>query len=70
MAIIPPTLPITKKHAVSGGNTHVSRQAAGLNYYCPICGEVSVQRERRPGGNDTCSNGYVYPSPFARKDMT
>ena len=30
--------------------------------YCPQCGGVGVQRERRIGGNDTCENGHVYPS--------
>jgi hypothetical protein len=30
--------------------------------YCPRCGAVGVQRERRMGGNDTCENGHTYPS--------
>ena len=30
--------------------------------YCPECGAKGVMRERRPNGNDKCSNGHVYPS--------
>lgn len=30
--------------------------------YCPTCGSPGVTRERRPNGNDTCSNGHTYPS--------
>lgn len=33
---------------------------------CPICGAAGVTRERRPGGNDRCSNGHTYPSAHAR----
>jgi hypothetical protein len=29
---------------------------------CPFCGADIVSRERRPDGNDTCSNGHVFPS--------
>lgn len=32
---------------------------------CPHCGAKCVKRERRPGGNDTCENGHVYPSSAA-----
>jgi HK97 family phage portal protein len=30
--------------------------------YCPRCGAPGVTRERRPDGNDRCSNGHTYPS--------
>lgn len=33
--------------------------------YCPLCGAPSVARERRPNGNDRCSNGHTYPSKTA-----
>ena len=29
---------------------------------CPHCGAKGVERERRPDGNDRCSQGHVYPS--------
>lgn len=32
---------------------------------CPLCGAFGVSRERRPGGNDTCERGHVYPSEKA-----
>ncbi len=32
---------------------------------CPHCGSPGVERERRPNGNDKCSNGHVYPSASA-----
>lgn len=34
--------------------------------YCPHCSAEGVQRERRPGGNDQCSRGHVYPSAAAK----
>jgi hypothetical protein len=30
--------------------------------YCPVCGAPGWLRERRPNGNDTCTNGHKYPS--------
>lgn len=32
---------------------------------CPWCGAAGILRERRPGGNDKCGNGHVYPSAEA-----
>jgi hypothetical protein len=32
---------------------------------CPHCGSPGVSRERRPGGNDACAEGHVYPSKAA-----
>jgi hypothetical protein len=29
---------------------------------CPICKSPSVGRERRPNGNDICTNGHTFPS--------
>lgn len=42
---------------------------AGAHPYgtCPECGAACAMRERRPGGNDTCVNGHVYPSSEAVK---
>lgn len=36
---------------------------------CPHCDGIIVQRERRPGGNDTCGKGHVFPSSAAVKDL-
>lgn len=33
--------------------------------YCPICGYLGQQRERRIDGNDKCINGHTYPSKNA-----
>lgn len=30
--------------------------------YCPVCGQEGKTRERRPGGNDRCLNGHLYPT--------
>lgn len=41
-------------------------EPAKSNYgYCPTCGAPGVERERRLNGNDTCTNGHVYPSAKA-----
>lgn len=37
--------------------------------YCPFCGAHGKTRERRPGGNDTCHNGHLYPSSKAMTDV-
>ncbi len=34
--------------------------------YCPHCLNRGVERERRPGGNDKCEGGHVYPSRVSR----
>lgn len=34
--------------------------------YCTQCGSPGLTRERRINGNDTCTNGHVYPSSLAR----
>lgn len=34
----------------------------GMYGYCPTCGALGVQRERRQNGNDTCEQGHTYPS--------
>ena len=33
--------------------------------YCPDCGAKGVTRERRPNGDDKCTNGHTYPSSTA-----
>lgn len=33
--------------------------------FCPECGAEGEVRERRPDGNDVCTNGHVYPSKTA-----
>lgn len=48
----------------SGGSP--SADAGGCYGICPVCGAQGKTRERRPGGNDTCENGHVYPSAKAR----
>lgn len=41
-------------------------QGEGSIYgYCPVCGAMGVNRERRPNGNDQCANGHTYPSAQA-----
>ncbi len=37
--------------------------------YCPACGAKGVTRERRPNGNDKCTNGHTYPSSTALKQQ-
>lgn len=37
--------------------------------YCPECGALGVMRERRPDGDDKCSNGHRYPSRSARASL-
>lgn len=32
---------------------------------CPTCGAPGISRERSPNGNDTCTNGHIYPSATA-----
>ena len=33
--------------------------------YCPRCGGLGINRERRLNGNDRCENGHSYPSSTA-----
>ena len=33
--------------------------------YCPVCYEPGVHRERRPNGNDRCTNMHIYLSANA-----
>lgn len=35
--------------------------------FCPICGKPGVTRERRPDGNDTCTNGHTYKSSASKE---
>ena len=37
--------------------------------YCPECGAPGVMRERKPDGDDKCSNGHRYPSRSARASL-
>lgn len=37
--------------------------------YCPECGAPGVMRERRPDGDDKCSNGHRYPSRSAHTSL-
>ena len=37
--------------------------------YCPECGAPGVTRERRPDGDDKCSNGHRYPSRSAHASL-
>lgn len=38
--------------------------------YCPHCGNPGINRERRIDGNDTCSEGHVYPSSHSKDYMS
>ena len=38
--------------------------------YCPHCGKPGISRERRINGNDTCSEGHVYPSTQSKDYMS
>jgi hypothetical protein len=42
--------------------------AKALYGYCPHCGLPGLSRERRPNGNDRCSQGHVYPSADALRE--
>ena len=49
--------------------TSVQRDFKETPYgWCPHCGSPGETRERRPDGNDECSNGHVYPSVSALKE--
>ena len=37
--------------------------------YCPECGAPGLTRERRPDGDDKCSNGHRYPSRSAHTSL-
>ena len=41
-------------------------------FFCPTCGAHTVERDRRPGGDDRCENGHVYPSfeALTQEDVT
>lgn len=34
--------------------------------FCPFCKAEGILREKRPNGDDRCSNGHSYPSSSAR----
>ena len=42
----------------------------GLSYapygFCPVCKSVGVSRERRPNGDDICTDGHRYPSTSSK----
>jgi hypothetical protein len=45
-------------------------QISNVYGYCPRCGALGITRERRPNGNDRCSNGHEYPTRDACKTNT
>ncbi len=40
----------------------IEQEPEAVYGYCPECGGKGVMRERRPNGNDKCTNGHTYPS--------
>lgn len=47
------------------GGGHVPAVPVAVYGYCPECGGAGVMRERRPNGDDKCTNGHKYPSAKA-----
>lgn len=45
--------------------TMAARDDAYRQAFVRHCGSPGVSRERRPGGNDACAEGHVYPSKAA-----
>lgn len=41
------------------------QESVAVYGYCPECGAKGVIRERRPNGNDKCTNGHTYSSSVA-----
>ena len=56
---------LAEQETVLPGGGHVPAVPVAVYGYCPECGGVGVMRERRPNGDDKCTNGHKYPSSKA-----
>jgi len=56
---------LAEQEAVLPGGGHVPAVPVAVYGYCPECGGAGVMRERRPNGDDKCTNGHKYPSSKA-----
>ena len=54
-----------EQETVLPGGGHVPAVPVAVYGYCPECGGAGVMRERRPNGDDKCTNGHKYPSSKA-----
>lgn len=53
---------LAEQETVLPGGGHVPAIPVAVYGYCPECGGAGVMRERRPNGDDKCTNGHKYPS--------
>jgi hypothetical protein len=60
-----PTLEEARKYLAAEVEKIIAEAVAPTYGLCPHCGSPGVFRERRPGGNDACAEGHVYPSKAA-----
>ena len=56
---------LAEQDTVLPGGGHVPAIPVAVYGYCPECGGAGVMRERRPNGDDKCTNGHRYPSSKA-----
>ena len=56
---------LAQPETVSPGGGLVPAVPVAVYGYCPVCGGAGVMRERRPNGDDKCTNGHKYPSSKA-----
>jgi len=56
---------LDEQETVLPGGGHVPAVPVAVYGYCPECGGAGVMRERRPNGDDKCTNGHKYPSSKA-----
>lgn len=56
---------LAQPETVSPGGGFVPAVPVAVYGYCPECGGAGVMRERRPNGDDKCTNGHKYPSSKA-----
>ncbi len=54
-----------KQDTVLPGGGHFPAVPVAVYGYCPECGGAGVMRERRPNGDDKCTNAHKYPSSKA-----
>ena len=56
---------LAEQETVLPGGGHVPAVPVAVYGYCPECGGAGVMRERRPNGDDKCTNGHKYSSSKA-----
>lgn len=65
LAAVEEALAQPEQETVLPGGGHVPAVPVAVYGYCPECGGAGVMRERRPNGDDKCTNGHKYPSSKA-----